>query len=296
MILLWIACGLLAMGFIVVLFKWITLKKDVRQLSIKFNELIQTQTNAHLRTSTFDSDIIALAESINCMLEKSRQGYLKTAGLEDDLKRAIANISHDLRTPLTSAKGYLQMVEGGKVDKETMLRYLSIVQGRLNDLTILMDNLFAFSQAIECEVALSKVNIGNILRDTLVAAYSEIERKGFVVDSPIPDAPVYCICDEEALKRVMQNLISNAVIHGKNYLRVSLSANIIEIANTVDETHQIDVHNIFERFYTADTSRTNKRTGLGLAIAKELIEKMGGQISAAKDENMLVLSIRLPLA
>ncbi|MCL2717844.1 MAG: HAMP domain-containing histidine kinase [Lachnospiraceae bacterium] len=296
MIMLWIACGLLTAGFIVLLFKWILLKRDIRQLGIKLNEIIHTDTNARLSTHTFDKDIINLAEGINHMLTKHRQGYLEANRLENDLKRAVTNISHDLRTPLTSAKGYLQMAENKELDEETLLRYLSIIRGRLDSLSILMDSLFAFSRAVEGDVTLQRVNISNILRDTLVASYAEIEGKGFDVESDIPDSTVYCFCDEDALKRVLQNLISNAVVHGNSNLRVRLLDGVIEIANKIDEPHKIDIHNIFERFYTADASRTNKRTGLGLAIAKELTEKMGGCISAIKEENMLVMRVRLPMA
>jgi len=295
MIMLWIACGLLTAGFAVLLFKWLMLKKDVRQLSIKLNEITKTDTNARLSTHTFDKDIINLAEGINRMLEKHRQGYLETNRLENDLKRAVTNISHDLRTPLTSAKGYLQMAENGGLDDETKMRYLAIISERLDALTVLMDSLFAFSRAVEGDITLRRVNIGNALRDTLVAGYAEIEGKGFDVESDIPDSPIYSMCDEDALKRVLQNLISNAVVHGNSFLRVKLSDGVIEIANRIDEPHKIDTYNIFERFYTADTSRTNKRTGLGLAIAKELTEKMGGCISATKEENMLVMRVRLPM-
>ena len=155
--------------------------------------------------------------------------------------------------------------------------------------------MFVFSRAVEGDISLQRVNISNMLRDTLVASYAEIEGKGFYLKSDIPDSPVYCICDEDALKRVLQNLISNAVVHGNSNMRVRLLDGVIEIANKIDEPHKIDAHNIFERFYTVDTVRNNKRTGLGLAIAKELTEKMGGCISAAKEENMLVMRVRLPM-
>jgi signal transduction histidine kinase len=213
--------------------------------------------------------------------------------MEFALKRAITNISHDLRTPLTSAKGYLQMAENADLDKETQLRYFSIIRGRLDALTVLMDSLFAFSRAVEGDLTLSRLNIGNILRDTLVDNFAEIESKGFVVETDIPDAPVYCNCDENALKRVVQNLITNAIVHGKEYLRVRLLDGTIEIVNKADNLCDIDVHSIFERFYTADASRTGKRTGLGLAVVKELTEKMGGAISAAISDDMLIIRVYL---
>jgi len=290
------ACAIFGIGFVAVLIKLLLLKKDLRKMDKKLSGITQADTNAKITTITFDKDVSDLSQSINNMLRKSRQDYFEVQRTEAALKRAITNISHDLRTPLTSAKGYLQMAENKGLDEEAMLRYLAIIRGRLDSLTVLMDSLFAFSRAVEGDVSLQRVNIGNMLRDTLVSSYAELESKGFIVESDISDMPVYCICDEDALKRVVQNLVANAIVHGNSYLRVGLSGGIIEIANKTDALHQIDIHNIFERFYTADTSRTNKRTGLGLAIAKELTEKMGGSIYATKDRDMLIMCVHLPLA
>lgn len=154
-------------------------------------------------------------------------------------------------------------------------------------------NIPIISRAVEGDLVLQPVNIGQVLRDTLAGSFAEIETGGFVVETVIPDAPVYCRCDEEALRRILQNLISNAVAHGKDRLCVTLSDDTITIANKTDHIAQIDAQGIFDRFYTADTSRSNKRTGLGLAIAKELAEKMGGRIEAGKVEDMLVISLCL---
>lgn len=296
MIALWIACGLLVMGFAAVLLRFIFLKRDIRQMGRKLSTITEADTNEQLKTSTFDADVVTLVGSINKSLEKNRQDFHETRRIEADLKRAITNISHDLRTPLTSAKGYLQMVENGQLDKQTLSRYITVIGGRLDALTTLMDNLFSFSRAMEGDITLQSVNVGNTLRDTLVANFTELERRGFTVESNIPDSPIYCLCDEDALKRVVQNLVSNAIIHGNSYLHVQLSDGKIAITNKTDNIHQINTHDIFERFYTADTSRTNKRTGLGLAIAKELTEKMGGYISVTKDEDMITMCVHLSLA
>jgi signal transduction histidine kinase len=233
---------------------------------------------------------------MNKLLEKHRQIYLEIDNAQNDLKRAITNISHDLRTPLTSVKGYLQMVESGEFDSETNMSYIAIIRDRLEVLSVLMDNLFAFSRAIEGDIVLKPVNIGYILRDTLAGSFAEIENSGFAVEVTIPDAPIYCMCDEEALRRILQNLISNTISHGKDRLCIKLSGGVIEIANKTDNIEQIDEQGIFERFYTADSSRSNKRTGLGLAIAKELTDKMGGNISASKVDDMLVISLCFPFS
>lgn len=293
--LLIIACAIFGIGFVAVLIKLLLLKNDICQIREKLLDITQTDTNAKVTMATFDKDISCLSQSINKLLDKSRQDYFQVQRTEAALKRAITNISHDLRTPLTSAKGYLQMAKNSNVDEAVLSRYHTIICDRLDALTVLMDSLFAFSLAVEGDVNVRRVNMGNILRDILVNNFAEIEGKGFVVESNIPDTPIYCMCDEDALKRVLQNLLSNATQHGDSYLRVGLQDGVVEIANKTDAT-EIDTHNIFERFYTADTSRINKRTGLGLAIAKELVQKMGGSISATLDNNLFVMRVWLPKA
>ena len=297
MIALWIACGLLAGLFTVSLVILLRIKGDIRQLGKRLSEIIQTDTNSQLVTKTFDNDVTVLAESANALLAKSRRDMFMAQRTEADLKRAITNISHDLRTPLTSAKGYLQMLEGwvkAHSDADTAARYLTIIRGRLETLAALMDNLFAFSQALEGNVTIRRVNIGNALRNALSDSYLELESRGFTVESHIPDKPVYCLCDEDALGRVLQNLIKNAYVHGKEYLRVGIKDNLIEIANKTDGLKDIDISRMFDRFYTADAARTYKRTGLGLAIAKELTERMNGRISAKNSEDLLLMHVCLP--
>jgi len=288
-----IACVLLGTGLIIMFIKWLQLKKDLREIHRLSSDIIQTDTNMQLTTATFDKDVTALCQGINNLLQKSRQDYFNVQRTQAILKQGITNISHDLRTPLTSAKGYLQMIENKKIDEETRLRYLTTIRERLDALTILMDNLFAFSRAVEGGITLRRINVGNVLRDTLVNHFIEIENKGMTVESEITDTPLYGMYDEDALKRVITNLITNAITHGKEYMRVALSDGVIEIANKADDLQHLDIDNIFERFYTADTSRSNKRTGLGLAIAKELIEKMGSTISVEKKEDLFVTRIKI---
>ncbi|MDR0294478.1 MAG: HAMP domain-containing histidine kinase [Oscillospiraceae bacterium] len=269
------------------------LKRELRRLRRRLDEIIKTDTNARLTTVTSDKDVAALAAGINAMLERNRRGLFEKARAEAALKRAVTNISHDLRTPLTSALGYLQMLEAPGLDGETRARYLQTVRGRLEALSALMNSLFEFARVIEDNTAFDvrKINICNILRDAFSESYAELEKKGFTVDADIPDAPVLCLCDEDALRRVLQNLIKNVTVHGREYLRVRVNGGVIEIANKADGLDELDTGRIFERFYTADASRTSKNTGLGLAIAKELTERTGGHIAADVEGDMLVIRI-----
>jgi len=308
-IVLAVACGLLAVGFFAVLIKWRGLKKDLRQTGEKLAAISRIDTNEQLTTRTFDRDIVVLVGAINEVLVKSRDEHIEVARIESVLKRAITNISHDLRTPITSAKGFIQLLEGlwaspagagegGQVyyAPNTLARtekYLATIRGRLEALSALMDTLFAFTQAVEGNIQPAQVNVGNVLRNALSDNYAAFAERGFSVESHIPDAPHFAEADEEALKRVVQNLLVNACVHGRGFLRVTLEAGIITIENGLYAEAQIDTDQIFDRFYTADASRTHKHTGLGLAIARELTEKMGGAINAEITQEGFAIRVAL---
>ena len=294
MILLWIACGTLTAGFVIVMIKLYLIKKDIKQLGESLDKITSTNTNAKLRTNTFDKDITALIEKINSLLNKNHRDILESIRSETELKQALTNISHDLRTPLTSAKGYLQMLMKDRLDEDDVSRYHAIIQGRLDVLTNLLNSLFEFSRIAEENTSVCRVNVCNVLRDVLSSNFSELENKGFGVDIFIPESPVYLYCDVNALIRIIQNLIQNACVHGKNHLWVRLYDGKIEIANNIEKPNEIDINRIFERFYTLDTSRNNKRTGLGLAIAKKLTERMDGSISVSMENDVFTILINFP--
>ncbi|MCL2807050.1 MAG: HAMP domain-containing histidine kinase [Coriobacteriia bacterium] len=290
-----IACIIISAALAAALIWILLLKRDIRQLATKLKQIVGVDTNANVTTSTFDKDIAMLAENVNIMLERNRCESVLKNRAEADLKRAITNISHDLRTPLTSALGNLQMLESGDLDEDTRLRYLKTASGRLEALSGLMNNLFEFTQIIEgrTNIVLQKVNICNALRDTLSAYYAELGAKGFIVDVVIPDTPAICYCDGDLLRRVLQSLMKNVCVHGRDFLHICLYGNSMEIANKADNLDELDTERIFERFYTADASRTSKNTGLGLAISKELITQMNGTIHAAVEGELLVMRISL---
>jgi len=287
-------CIILGLLLITCLLRLIFLKREVRHLNLALLAIVNADTNAQLTTLTSDKYITAFVKTINAMLERNRRDFVEKVRTETDLKRAITNISHDLRTPLTSARGYLQMLESSELDAATKARYLAIIQERLDALQTLMNSLFEFARVMEGDVTINMqpINICNVLRDVLSANFTELDSRGFTVDADIPDTPVLCLCDADALQRVLQNLIKNAYTHGREYLRIRLHGSTIEIANKLNG--QIDTSQIFDRFYTADASRSNKSTGLGLAIVKELMARMGGQVSASAEDDVLVMRVVLP--
>jgi len=268
-------------------------KREVRKLNLALLAILETDTNSRLTTATADGDIAQFVATVNILLERDRQRTFEAARAEANLKRAVTNISHDLRTPLTAAKGYLQMLESPALDEETRAKYLQIVQERLATQTTLMDSLFEFAQVLEGREmpTAEDVNLCNIVRDVLSANYVQLEERGFEVDVDMPDSDIICKGNKDAAERILQNLVRNVYVHGKEYLRIAVADGAIEIANKVENIHEVDTSQLFDRFYTADAARTNKSTGLGLAIVKELATQMGWGVSAKVVGELLVFKI-----
>jgi signal transduction histidine kinase len=270
------------------------IKKDIRQINQTLDLIKNEDTNTKLTTQTFDKEVCVLCNNINAILDERRKVITECERTNNEFKRAITNISHDMRTPLTSALGYLQMLQDKDIAPEKQAEYIDIIESRLQSLSALMNSLFEYARVIEGkeQIDVQKVNVCNVLRDVLSEFYADLENKGFKVDVNIPDESVNYFCYPAMLRRVLQNLLKNVCTHGREYLRVTLRDNVIEIANKADLS-EVDVDKIFERFYTADLSRTGKNTGLGLAIARELTVRMGGEITARVEGELLIVKFKL---
>ena len=292
MMVIWIILIILNILLVLISLKYILLKRDIRQLSQNLSNLSPADTNIQMTTTTFDKGIVELIVSINSLLEKSRAIHRKSLASELEIKQAITNISHDLRTPLTSAKGYLQIMQGD-IDNSTRERYLAVILERLEVLSLLLDTLFMYSNATEEIMDVQEINVSNIISDTILGFYAELTKQKFLVNINMPDIPVYCFCDEDALRRIIQNILKNVLIHGKDFVELNIVDNTIEIRNYAEGLEYVDFSNVFNRFYTSDTSRTAKQSGLGLAIAKKFTEKMGGRIYASKEGNVFCVQIVL---
>lgn len=274
------------------------LRGDISQINETLELIINEDTNTKLTTQTFNKDVCALCNNINAILDNRRKSNIEHERANAAFKQAITNISHDIRTPLTSAIGYLQMLRGENITPQKQAEYLEIIENRLLSLSNQMGSLFDFAKIIEGKTALDikAADICKTLREAITECYAELEMKKFKVEVNIPDKPVYLMYDENSLCRILQNLLKNVCEHGREFLRISViegeAKSAIEIANKADLS-AVDTSRIFERFYTADVSRTSKNSGLGLAIARELTERMGGGISATADGGMLVVRLEL---
>jgi signal transduction histidine kinase len=291
-----IAVIILSAALIVCAVLIVLLKRDIRQLYQSLCIIEKSDTNMQATTQTFDKNISELCTAINDILDKQKKIVIANEKSNHEFRQAITNISHDLRTPLTSAVGYIQIIQSGSITKDKEREYLDIIEQRLKSLSALMNDLFEYTQIAEGKTVqnIEKVNICNILRDIISDYYGDFIGKGFTVQTDIPDSPVYVLCDADLLKRAVQNLIQNVLAHGIEYFKLSIDIGVIIFSNKVLNADLINADRLFERFYTADLSRKGNTTGLGLAVVKEIIQNMGGEVNAfiEKDKMNICVSLR----
>lgn len=239
-----------------------------------------------------------LINEINKIQKESRSRLQRLKKENRNYRESISSISHDIRTPLTSAKGYTQMLLSGSItDKTKQQQYIENIANRINDVTDMLDQLFAYAriEADELEFHYEVLNLNNIFADTLSMFYNDFAAKGCEPQIYLCEKHCYIYADRRATTRMIQNIIKNALVHGIEAYTFTIkeqAENIILIAsNKAERIETEDIEQIFDRFYTTDKSRTRKTTGLGLAIVKNFAEKMGGSAKAELKENIFSVKI-----
>lgn len=217
-------------------------------------------------------------------------------------RESITSISHDIRTPLTSAKGYLQMLsEGTRSDPASVNKcreYIAAVERRVDDVTDLLNQLFEYTRIEAGSMAFSmeRINLTNLFADTVSMFYDDFVKKGCEPVVDIPQTPCYVLADRHALVRIIENLIRNALVHGTGDYRLALlkqdGAVCLCVSNRTDSIEERDLDRIFDRFYTTDVSRTHKATGLGLAIVRQFAEHMDGRVEASLEGGIFSISVK----
>lgn len=291
---LWALVGIMAMIIIALLVKIYILRKAAREMANAFADRLITDTNTLIGISCNDRYMRKLANAINKELRKLRTERHRFQQGDLELKNAVTNISHDLRTPLTAICGYLELLEQEE-KSEAVNRYIGIIKERVDILAQLSEELFRYSVIIltKDNTIREQVIINTVLEESIVAFYSVLTERNILPEIQISEANVIRMLDHSALSRVFSNLISNVIKYSDGDLKIVLSENgEITFSNTASGLDEIQVRKLFDRFYTVDAAR--RSTGLGLAISKTLIEQMKGTISATYENSRLSIHIFFP--
>ena len=242
----------------------------------------------------------ALAAQIDLTRQAQQSALADARRREQRLRQEMANISHDLRTPMIADKGYLQLLErdGPQASPERM----NTVLARVDDLSRLVDEFFELSvlDSDDHELTIERVDATALVSQTLLGHRAHLSVRGVAPRVSLPPRSVMVMADRTALTRVVTNLVSNGLVHGDGGLRVELSADrglaVLVVANRAPEVHARELARLFERSYRTDPARRGPHAGLGLSIVAELVARMDGTVEASLEDDELVLAVALPLA
>jgi signal transduction histidine kinase len=289
----WIICGVLAVIIAILAIKISMMQKSMEEICTCLSEHLSSDTNQLITVSSSDKHVRHLASEIARQLTELRHLRRQYINGDRELKEAVTNISHDLRTPLTAICGYLELLESEEMTDNTR-RYVEQIANRTEALKALTDELFKYSVISSVsDLSYEKVNVVRVLEDTLISFYGAFEQKNITPNIFLPDNTVSRSLDKFALSRIFGNIVSNAVKYSDGDFAVTMTGTgEITFSNTASELSAVDVGKLFDRFYTVDSAR--KSTGLGLSIAKLLTERMKGSIRAEYIIDKLNIVVSFP--
>jgi Signal transduction histidine kinase len=250
----------------------------IRQLDRSILEAGQLKLSIGLQ----DRMIERLAEKINKVTRKQEKKRLDILHQENELKQSIANISHDLRTPLTSIIGYLQLFHTGTEEQKE--RYLKIIEAKAQMLNSLVNRFYELSviEANDYEMPMETVNITEVVTSVLVDHYVNFQNKNIKPSISLPDQRIEIWGNALSCERIIQNIISNAIRYSGEIFQVTLCIDngyaVLTAKNMAPFLTEDDITHLFDRFYTGDKARDQGSTGIGLYIVKILLERMSGKL------------------
>lgn len=272
------------------------MKMELRRIKKELDLVLSRKTNGLVHTEFTSKEIHDLVECINTHLTEIKSKESKLERKNANFVKMIRNISHDLRTPLTSSLGYVSLMLESDMIEQEKIKNLKIVEERLKRLSELIDSFFEFSKILSNDqiIELDEINLVAVVEKAISNHYEDFSKDNRMIDFKTNKRKIKIKSNEVMLVRVFDNLIRNAYKHSNGNLD-------IEINQTPDKVkikfindllyNDLDVDRIFDEFYTVDISRTKGNTGLGLAIAKEFVEQLKGKINADKKNNKLRITI-----
>ena len=287
-----LACGVAGVALAALVYE-----RQLRRLARSLRER-DAHSNTRLTVEAPGRGFAELAAAVNGQLDAAQKERVEALRRQREFQRDLASLSHDVRTPLMGAKGYVRLAQDARErpdGEETVARHLAAAEARLDDMGALLDQLFAYAQASDPDLALDlrPVRVLPLLADVLVGHYPAFDERGWEPQVDFEDEALATDADAEALARIFENLVGNALRHGASTLTVRQRGRVVTFANEVADPSALDVTRLFERFYRADASRSASGAGLGLAVSASLAEAMGMRLSARLEGRMLCIDLEI---
>lgn len=302
-----ILTAVLAIIVIIMAAVLLKIRAQLRDINDQLDFLYENDTNMLIGTDTNLIYLGQFKQKVNRFVEQWHKKRAEAAKKEQMISDTYTNLSHDIRTPLTSLDGYFQLLKDEK-DEKLQAHYIGIIQERITSLKDILEELFMFTKLKNdtFNLEMDKCCVSRLLKQTVFSYYDEWKMRGIEPVVDICDEQIFILANTQALKRVFQNVIKNGLVHGKNDIEIRLYTKAlgnvsdknqgnrmvnISVSNTIENPENVDVSQVFERFYKADEARSVTSSGLGLSIAKELVERMDGKINAQIEDNRFCINI-----
>ena len=278
---------------LIAIFYIIHLIRSIKKATDNIKKIKFVDTNALITTTNSNKELCKLLHEVNQMMESFRKLEVEIEKKNSNLQKTIINISHDLKTPLTSALGYVEILQKYDLSKDEQKKYETIIIDKLKRLSQLIEDFFAFTKIISNEenIEMSIIDVNRVFEEALVCYYQDFSSQNRAIHIN-GNKKIEMLSNERLLRRIFDNLIINALKHSDGDINITINTSngvCYEFVNLISEPIQIE--RIFDEFYTSDISRTKQNTGLGLAIVKEFTELLGGKISASVKDNNLIISL-----
>ncbi len=314
---MWIAVGIavgMGLGLLYLTVRYRRLKNCIRQAGADLADIMcSPEENRILLAAAPSREAEQLLRQINRYIEFHQRERIVWQQQERQLQEQIENISHDLRTPLTSILGYLELVDEDSLSGEDR-EALAVVGRKSRYLQGLIRDFYDLSRLERADMRLGQepVEITRLIRETVLSYYPEFEERHLAVELALPERALLLAGDQEALERILHNMIQNALRYARSYFRICVYLRecddgqesesgggrqepyagtaagkhqvCLDFSNDTEHLTQTDIPFLFDRFYTADHARPGGSTGLGLTISKLLTEAMGGNVAAQLTE------------
>lgn len=269
------------------------IKKTIREIEKSFTYILESDTNNIVTISSVDKDIKNLTINLNKNLMELRKQKLEYKNGNQELKKIITNISHDLRTPLTVINGYIDLLqkENKNVEQEG---YIKIIKEKIYELQELTEQLFGFSKTVDVDLEVKKEEccLNDILEESLANYYNKFKEKNIIPKISISNKKINKMVNRIAIIRIFENILSNVLKYSNGNFEVILNDDgIITFSNKANSLDAITVQKIFDRYFTVENAKES--TGIGLAIAKQLIEQNSGKITAEYLNGKLIIKLYL---
>ena len=274
---------------IYLIYKIITINISLKEIDNKLNIILNNNTNNLITISTNNKIIKNITNNLNNNLSNLRKQKLEYLNGNKAIRNSITDISHDLRTPLTSLKGYIDLIKKEKSNNKQK-EYLLIIDERVDKLIELTNKFFDYSKIIDNNINKESICLNDILEETIISSYSLFKKNNITPNINICSNKIYKYLDRNMLIRTIENIISNSIKYTENNININLSSNgKISISNKTNKLDRTSIGKLFDRYYTVENAKDN--SGIGLSIAKHLVEFNNGNIKAIYKKKILTVEI-----